>query len=190
MATERGNPEIARTFEIAGGYAEKKSDLGHAIHFQRLKQGLDDSHDTEGSRPDYVYTLGPVGGFIEAKAGDTCFPFSNLKPNQRAWLDAMSARGLRCHLWLWLGDRIGGKKNPRKAWLVDWVDWLLLEGQITERKSLSYLEACFRLPDWELEWLGQQRWGIPPRHPFWIVSQPLFLFNVVNVGSQKEPTVE
>lgn len=104
-------------------------------------------------RADYFCTLGTYGFVVEVKAGETRFDFSQLSEDQRSWAEwYWYDRYGDWLLWLSLGKRLGGKKYPRKTWLIPYDHYINIEGYIAEnRKSIPYDAACEHFADWELE---------------------------------------
>ncbi len=179
MPKERGNPEIVRTFKAIGGFAEKKTDLWHAVNALRWARGEADSIDIEeGGHPDYTVLVPPFGFFIEVKSAATNLALAEISPKQRAWLDDFQTISW---LWLFMGTAINARLHPRRAWLVPWPQWRRVEARLTAHglKGLPYdlphrrahrdlgLSACQLLKRFALEWQGSGAWTIPDRHPFW-----------------------
>ena len=185
MPKERGNPEIVRTFKALGGYAEKKTDLWHAVNALRLAKGAVEVVDIEeGGHPDYTVLVPPFGFFVEVKSAITNFPLADLNPRQREWLDSFASIS---YLWLFMGTTINARVAPRRAWLVPWPQWRRVEARLAahglrglpcdlphrrEHRALG-LSAERLLRRFALEWQGDGAWRLPPRHPFWTQPQRL-----------------
>jgi hypothetical protein len=185
MARERGNPEVARSFQAVGGFAEKKTDLWNALNALRHERGESGVLDVEpGGHPDYTVLVPPYGFFVEVKWAESNFALADLAPRQREWLDTY--RDISW-LWLFMGTAINARERPRRAWLVPWRTWLVMEGRLAAAglKGLPYstphrrehraqgLSACELLQRYALEWAGAGIWTIPPAHPFWRAPQRL-----------------
>ena len=185
MPKERGNPEIVRTFKAIGGFAEKKTDLWHAVNALRLARGEADPVDIEeGGHPDYTVLVPPFGFFVEVKSAATNFALADLNPKQREWLDAFAHIS---YLWLFMGTTINARTAPRRAWLIPWPQGRRVESRLMahglkglpsdlphrrEHRALG-LSADQLLRRFALEWQGSGAWSIPPQHPFWKHPQRL-----------------
>jgi hypothetical protein len=179
---ERGNPQIKRTFDRYCLFAWKPPD----------RPGFQSP-----GRPDYQvtriasrwgYTCGEFI-WVEAKDGHDNFALSQISDEQRTWmtygpraLGNEHARDERyvfmCWLWLWFGDRVGGKENPRAVFLVPWCKWLDIESTLNHAglSGLSYItphklehrgkhSAVDLLKEFQLEWAGDNSWSIPETNP-------------------------
>lgn len=179
MPKERGNPEIVRTFKAIGGFAEKKTDLWHAVNALRFARGdVGTIEIEEGGHPDYTVLVPPFGFFVEVKSAAANLPLAAITPKQRAWLDEFQSISW---LWLFMGTAIHARTNPRRAWLVPWSQWRRVEARLSAHglKGLPYalphrrmhrdlgLSAGQLLKRFALEWQGDGAWTIPPKHPFW-----------------------
>jgi hypothetical protein len=179
MPKERGNPEIVRTFKAIGGFAEKKTDLWHAVNALRFARGEVDTVDIEeGGHPDYTVLVPPFGFFVEVKSAATNFPLADLSPKQRDWLDEFQSISW---LWLFMGTAINARSAPRRAWLIPWPQWRRVEARLERHglKGLPYdlphrrehrdlgLSARQLLKRYALDWQGEGAWAIPAGHPFW-----------------------
>lgn len=185
MPKERGNPEIVRTFKALGGFAEKKTDLWHAVNAMRRAQGAVDSIDIEeGGHPDYIVLVPPFGFFVEVKSAAANFALADLTPKQRAWLDDFASVS---YLWLFMGTSINARSAPRRAWLIPWPQWRRIEtrladhglkglpGELPHRREHRELglSADHLLKRFALEWQGSGAWAIPAGHPFWAMPHRL-----------------
>jgi hypothetical protein len=200
---ERGNPEVKRTFEYIGGIAEKKSDLHAALKAMgKLKQSIE-----PGGHPDYQWKVPPFGGWLEAKDAEEDngvfnFKFAQIKPRQREWLNEWMTISW---LWIWYGDVPPDRyKDParRRAYLIQWGSWLHLEHILQEAglAGLAFLKphalehreaglsAVQLLAPYELTWVGNQTWDIPPTHPFW--KYPLTLTSLFVPRCEQLSTAE
>lgn len=185
MPKERGNPEIVRTFRAIGGFAEKKTDLWHAVNALRFERGEAEPIDIEeDGHPDYIVLVPPFGFFIEVKSAVANFALSEISPRQREWLDEYAAIS---YLWLFMGTAINARSTPRRAWLVPWPQWRRVEDRLAaqglrglpcdqphrrEHRELG-LSAQTLLKHFALEWQGSGAWTIPAAHPFWSHPQRL-----------------
>ena len=185
MPKERGNPEIVRTFKAIGGFAEKKTDLWHAVNALRHARGEANNIDIEeGGHPDYTVLVPPFGFFVEVKSAATNFALAEISPKQREWLDEFASVSF---LWLFMGTAINARSTPRRAWLIPWPQWRRVETRLDayglkglpsdtphrrDHRDLG-LSAQQLLRRFALEWQGNGAWGIPPLHPFWSHPQRL-----------------
>jgi hypothetical protein len=185
MPKERGNPEIVRTFKAIGGFAEKKTDLWHAVNALRFARGEIDAIDIEeGGHPDYTVMVPPFGFFVEVKSAATNLALAEITPRQRDWLDEFAAIS---YLWLFMGTSINARAAPRRAWLIPWPQWRRVEARLAahglkglpcdlphrrDHRALG-LSAQQLLKRFALEWQGNGAWTIPPAHPFWKQPQRL-----------------
>jgi len=167
---ERANPEITATFNAIGGIACKKNDLGNSLRELNYQQHRPAYTGLEsGGQPDYTVLLPPLGFYVEGKAGVdhyTRLPFDKFEPDQRAWLSAFPEIA---YVWIWLGEEPPHLPGGREAYLVDWPRWLALEQSIG-RLSLPFegeQSARKLLPEYQLEWAGDDTWRILNTHPFW-----------------------
>jgi hypothetical protein len=182
MPRERGNPEIVRTFKALGGFAEKKTDLWHAVNALRQARGDSATIDIEeGGHPDYTVLVPPFGFFVEVKSALINLPLADITPKQRDWLDEFESISW---LWLFMGTAIHARTHPRRAWLIPWPQWRRIEARLTAHglKGLPYelphrrehrglgLSATQLLKRFGLEWQGNGAWTIPARHPFWSLA--------------------
>jgi hypothetical protein len=150
-----------------------------------------------GGHPDYVWCVPPFGGYLEAKDADGKdgvfnFKFAQIETKQREWLNSWSTVSW---LWIWYGEVPPDRfRDParRRAYLIQWPMWLHLEHILQEAglaglaflmpKALEHREAGLTavqlLAPYELTWVGNRTWDIPPSHPFWtypLALVPLFV---------------
>ena len=134
----------------------------------------------QGGEPDIIFLDIPViievkmFGAPSEKFGNANFPFSNLRADQRAYLQMFEREH---HSYLALGTRhgrAGNRNNPRHLWLIPYTDWLSIEARVQPiRKSLPLtweprcgdIYAIQDLWDYELWWAGGC-WRLPPEHCF------------------------
>ncbi|HDK27613.1 MAG TPA: hypothetical protein ENG48_11090 [Candidatus Atribacteria bacterium] len=103
-------------------------------------------------------------GAVEVKNGTkTSLPFASVADSQREWYEKKKEEYF---MWLWfsIGERIGGKKYPRRTWLIPFNLFLELENSLN-RKSIS--ADCEQIKEYELEWSGKGQWVIPDEHLLW-----------------------
>ena len=126
----------------------------------------------ERGRPDLV-AMHPQrqGLYVEVKVfprGKTAFPFSNISPEQREFLGDWSDRGGLAYLGLGTVEgRPDRREKPRRAWLIPWHVWLMVEEVLTpiqaslplyaERAKFTAIregdmDAVNLLAGWELSW--------------------------------------
>lgn len=98
---------------------------------------------------------------VEVKAGHTSWAFDDLRDNQRKWADSVPERPK----WIWIcigKNAVNAVEHPRKTWMFPYEKLLEWENKL-ERKSLPY--DFEELESYELEWLGDDVWGVPEKHP-------------------------
>jgi hypothetical protein len=125
-----------------------------------------DQSATPQSIVDYLIFTGKVAHWVECKGkgGDVRFDFADLNPKQRSFLNDWSDKGVPCWLFLTFGE--GKAPNGRKAWMIPWEYYLVVESDIAkDRKSLSWVAATVELKHFELEW-GERGvgWVFPHTH--------------------------
>lgn len=141
----------------------------------------------EPGRADQMIVKNGLGGYIEIKSAKTSFNFSDLRDNQREWIEQEAYANSKCRVWLWLflgknpPNYDPQKYLPRRAWLVEYWDWLAIEDVIKPiQNSLPYragkgyakemqgrcLDAETLLQGHVLTWSGAGVWTIDPTHPF------------------------
>lgn len=153
--------EVARTLWQYGFY-KKNEDAGYRNRATKEMAKQADPGLADG----YFFgiTGGPLRAFVETKTGGDRFAFDSWTEKQRLFMVACEYSRIPYWLFLFMGDRIGGKRHPRVAFLVrgeDMVDTIYAAG---DRKSLSYDTALTRFQP--LEWQGSGIWNIPLGHPF------------------------
>lgn len=158
---DRYSHEVARTLWQYGFY-KKHQDAGYRNWVTKEMARQEDPGLADG----YFMGIsgGPLRAFVETKTGDDRFAFDGWTEKQRFFMVACEFSMIPYWLFLFMGDRIGGKRHPRVAFLVrgeDMVDTILAAG---DRKSLSYDTALTRFQP--LEWIGSGTWNIPLGHPF------------------------
>lgn len=109
---------------------------------------------------------------VEVKwAGKSSYPFDKLRKEQEDWLRDHTGSGLNkdgylTYVWIGIGERIGGKKYPRKTWLIPFADYEEIKEYLKEhRKSISFNDKI--MEQYELVWKGKKIWEIPDEHIFW-----------------------
>ncbi|MDP7444971.1 MAG: hypothetical protein QGF64_04770 [Candidatus Poseidoniia archaeon] len=124
---------------------------------------------------------------IEAKYARKSFALNEIRPNQRQgmseWVKAQASPA-------WLALCMGHKRVNvnsdlrRKAWLIPWSAWLMVEKKLINndlrslaysaefrlRKDVKWANALRLLFDYELKWhkwdTGKSNWSIPLHHVF------------------------
>lgn len=132
-----------------------------------------DTGDNQQSIVDYlIFTRGtPHWVECKGKGGDTRFDFADLNSKQRNFLNSWGDRGVQCWLFLTLGD--GKAPYGRKAWMIPWDNYLLVESYIEShgRKSIPWKWPSIEHPvnttdafkHWELIW-DTGGWSFPSTH--------------------------
>ncbi len=189
-------PEIEHTFDYYQIFWHKNQDF-------RYERGGQVTHKQEGAKkvhprkadPDFTIISPPYGlGFmIEVKKAEAStpsyFPFTKIEPHQRETLARFG--GAQSFLWLYMGESLRHPDIPRRAWLIPWLKWLMIESRLKEYglNCLNYHEpnavkarnlglgAVKLLADYQLtpskyfglnsENRGVLIWLIPSSNPFW-----------------------
>lgn len=81
---------------------------------------------------------------IECKAGKERLSFSEIREDQREYLDWYDGLGAEfpstSYIWLQLGTgAVNSKEMPRKVWLVTWSAWKKIEETIKTDHKCSYI---------------------------------------------------
>jgi hypothetical protein len=171
--------EIRGTFKWLGGYARK----AHDAYFRDEAGALSKEKTADLATPeigvsDYICLIPPLyGAAVEAKYDAANFNLSRIKPEQRAFLDKHEPQG---YLWLGMGQRIGGKDQPRLNWLIPWTYWKKVEDvlQHYNLKGLPYsphvvelrglVDAPVLLRPYVLKYDSALKvWTIPESHPIY-----------------------
>jgi len=118
-------------------------------------------------------------GAVEVKNGtNTSLAFNRVDDKQIMWYHKKVEL---YDMWLWfsIGNRIGGKKHPRRTFLIPFELFLELKDSL-DRKSIPV--GCEEIQEYELEWAGNKQWEIPAGHRLWE--------NIKNTQKQKEQVDE
>lgn len=158
---DRYSHEVARTLWQYGFY-KKHQDAGYRNRMTKEMAKQEDPGLADG----YFMgiTGGPVRAFVETKTGGDRFEFDRWTEKQRLFAVACEFSMIPYWLFLFMGDRIGGRRHPRVAFLVTAEDMAETIWAAGDRKSLSYETALTRFSC--LNWLGNSTWEIPEGHPF------------------------
>ena len=174
-------PEIEHTCDANSLYWKKSQDLRFVNRKgQVVDQKADPTAKAKKPKPAdadfcWLFPQTGLGAIVEVKYKKYNFPFAEIR--QRDLL--MQFAGM-AWIWLFMGERIGGKEYPRRAWLVPWLHWrdteltfrfYGLEGMAystpmkLEHRAL-HLSAVEQLAAWELQYVsGEDRWAFPECHP-------------------------
>lgn len=112
----------------------------------------------------------PVGyglfywGAVEVKNGsNTSLAFSKVDDKQIMWYHNKK-EDYDTWLWFSIGKRVGGKKHPRRTFLIPFRLFLELKYSL-DRKSIPV--NCEEIQGYELDWSGKNQWVIPDTHELW-----------------------
>ena len=166
---------MGRTIGERGNSAPRRSlaAIGCQPHKQRDGVGYNKG------MPDYLVRCGDLTFYVECKWATTKFYFSKISTAQRLWL---ATKPETSFLWLLLGDTIRSRTNPRRAYLIPWVEWLLIEGRFRAAKVKGMSNAQPKTPKaarhpgftakialsrFALDWKGNKTWAFPAHNPIW-----------------------
>ena len=128
-------------------WAKKWDDVRHCPHCHRLifmtqrvnDQDLLRQEEEQESIVDYLIFTGNTPHWVECKGmgGSTRLALSDIKPKQRNFLQSWTDKGVECWLFVTLGD--GRAPRGRKAWLIPWSSFRVVEMEICEPHNLKSL---------------------------------------------------
>ena len=169
MANKEAEAEFARLCSRYSIWAHKWRNVYTCYKcktpiFDKLTSQLDTRPDKQRETVvDYLAFVEEAPVWIECKGkkGTTSWPFSDMDPKQRNFLDAFTKRGVQCSVFLLIGN--GRLPLGRGAWWIPWFvfknrcNLLLLDRGI---KSIPWVYACENLQEFRLEW-DVGGWTIP-----------------------------
>jgi hypothetical protein len=141
----------------------------------------------EPGRADRMVVCKGRGCYIEIKDGYNAFSFSDLRPNQRQWIEEVALKKEQTSVWIWLvlGDSPPDRNpllyNSRQAWLFPFSVFMEAEARVEPysgsipyragkgyRKELQeqHLDAVHIFARYALRWHKGQ-WKLPLPHLFW-----------------------
>jgi hypothetical protein len=163
----------------------------HSLHFWgcsvRADATMKFATAEEPGRADLVVMKRGRGCFVEVKNGRDSFAFSELRENQRQWIETIALPIYQTSVWIWL---VLGSSPPhldllryniRQAWLCPYHQFLEVEAKVLPysgsipyragkgyRKELqeNHLDAMHLLARFALRW-KQGHWQLPQPHPFY-----------------------
>jgi penicillin-binding protein-related factor A (putative recombinase) len=139
-------------------------------------------NEVQESIVDYLIFTGGIPHWVECKGtnGQTRLRIDDINPKQVNFLNSWIDRGVRCWLFVTLGD--GRAPNSRHAYLIDWNAWLdtARACQEWDQISLPWMETgrkgdYYNLYDsfrsYFLDW--DKGWVIPSDHPIYKLVEGL-----------------
>ncbi len=147
-------------------------------------------------RADMLATKGGRSVYIEIKSAAAAFAFTDLRDNQRKWIEEQALKVEQTPVWIWLNlgqhppNYNPDDYLPRRAFLVPYELFLDIENQVKPfQNSLPYragkgynvqvqalkLDAVHLLSNYALQW-NKGFWVVPENHPFYhfVSARPLW----------------
>lgn len=195
-ARKLSEQDFASLIKSYNGFIVKIPDAGKCPRCHTVMSGA--------KRPfDYMFSVNGIAGALEVKSTSSPtlqfasgfdektmeihqfirgeirdIEISGIMEHQRRGLSAFADKGGLAWMGVQFGERVGGKTNPRRLFLVPWLHWMQMEAGLLQLGSLSISLAPHQLAirnspyngekllnDYEIERIDGE-WKIPSSHVF------------------------